>query len=199
PAYTKEVLLRNENVTDDSRFLDIKNTLDPVVGLSNPNTIFRNYLNLLQDIDVKEADGVMTISSLINSSNRGQLDTLLVNVEREIRKSRYADDLLDVKYSFEKDVLYNDEELALKAIDIIASVYGEDSSVPLYGVTPCYYGDDFAYFQEKVRGVYFFLGGSDYEKGIVSMPHSPDFAADEECIRTGVNYFSSMMVERLKD
>src|SRR5690606_35084684 len=51
PAYTKEVLLRNENVTDDSRFLDIKNTLDPVVGLSNPNTIFRNYLNLLQDID----------------------------------------------------------------------------------------------------------------------------------------------------
>lgn len=199
PGYTKELLMRNQNVTDDSRFWDVKNTLDPEVGLSNPNTIFKNYLTLLQDIVVKEADGVMTISSLINSSNRGQLDTLIVNVEREIRKSAYADDLLAVEYSFQKDVLFNDGELAPEALDIIAKVHGEDSSVPLYGVTPGYYGDDFAYFQEQVRGVYFFLGGSDYEKGIISMPHTPDFAVDEECIRTGVNYFSSMIVERLKN
>ena len=31
------------------------------------------------------------------------------------------------------------------------------------------------------------------------MPHTPNFEVDEECIRTGVNYFSSMIIERLNN
>ena len=56
--------------------------------------------------------------------------------------------------------------------------------------------DDFAYFQQQIPGVYFFLGGSNFEKNLISMPHSPDFAADEESIKTGVKYFSSLILER---
>ena len=62
---------------------------------------------------------------------------------------------------------------------------------------PDYRGDDFAYFQEHVPGVYFYLGGSNFEKGIISMPHLPNFQIDENCIKTGVNYFSSLIIERL--
>ena len=59
--------------------------------------------------------------------------------------------------------------------------------------------DDFSYFQQKIPGVYYFLGGSNYQEGIISMPHTPNFAIDEECIKVGVKYFSSMIVERLND
>lgn len=197
--YTKELLLSYQNVERNSKFWDVKNTLDPEVGLSNQNTLFKNYLTLLQDFSIKESDGVVSISSLINSSNRQQLDSLIKNVEAEIKRSSYANELVTIEYTFIKDVLFNDEELAPKALNTISEIYGQHSTVPLYGVTPGYYGDDFAYFQEHIRGVYFFLGGSNYEKGIISMPHTPNFSVDEESIKTGVNYFSSMIVERLNN
>jgi metal-dependent amidase/aminoacylase/carboxypeptidase family protein len=57
--------------------------------------------------------------------------------------------------------------------------------------------DDFSYFQQKIPGTYFFLGGSDNQSGVISMPHSPNFAGDEECIRVGIKYFSSMIFDRL--
>jgi len=55
------------------------------------------------------------------------------------------------------------------------------------------FNDDFAVFQNEIPGVYFFLGGSNPEKGIISMPHSPNFSVDERCIKTGINYFSSLI------
>ncbi|WP_129654129.1 M20 metallopeptidase family protein [Flagellimonas olearia] len=196
--YTKNLLQSFQTVGADSKFWDPRNTLDPEIGLANPNTIFKDYLTLLQDIKVNDSEGKITLSSLINSSDQPQLDALLKNVKAEIMNSKYAKDLLSVVYSYEKDILYNDENLAPLALKSIANIYGAQNAIPLYGVFPGYHGDDFAYFQEEVPGVYFFLGGSNYEKGIISMPHSPTFQVDEECIRTGVNYFSSMLVERLK-
>lgn len=58
---------------------------------------------------------------------------------------------------------------------------------------------EFDYFQEHVPLVYYFLGGSNYEKGVISMPHTPNFVVDEDYIKTRVNYFSSMIIERLND
>lgn len=81
----------------------------------------------------------------------------------------------------------------------ISAIYGEENVIPMYGVGPGQFGDDFIFFQNQIPGVYFYLGGSDYEKGLIAMPHTPTFAVDEECIRTGVNYFSSMIIERLNN
>ena len=93
----------------------------------------------------------------------------------------------------------NNQELTDETMKSISSIYGKQSVIPLYGVAPLQFSDDFAYFQESVPGVYYFLGGSNPGKGIVAMPHTPNFEVDEECIRTGVNYFSSMIIERLND
>ena len=86
-----------------------------------------------------------------------------------------------------------------ETIKSISNIYGKQSVIPLYGVAPLQFSDDFAYFQKSVPGVYYFLGGSNSEKGILAMPHTPNFAVDEECIKTGVNYFSSMIIERLNE
>jgi metal-dependent amidase/aminoacylase/carboxypeptidase family protein len=59
--------------------------------------------------------------------------------------------------------------------------------------------DDFSFFQKKVPGVYYLLGGSNFEKGVIAMPHSANFAVDEEAIRVGVQYFSTMLLSRLNN
>ena len=64
-----------------------------------------------------------------------------------------------------------------------------------YGQIP-YFNDDFCYFQQKISGVYFLLGGSNLEKGIIAMNHAPNFRVDEECIKIGVKSFSSLILER---
>ena len=55
--------------------------------------------------------------------------------------------------------------------------------------------DYFAFFTNETKGVYFFLGGSNFSKGITSMPHAPNFNVDENSIKKGVNYFSSLIYE----
>lgn len=99
---------------------------------------------------------------------------------------------------YKKSVVLNNPALTAKTSQSIADIYGKQHVIPLYGVMPDNRGDDFSYFQERVPGVYFFLGGSNYKQGIISMPHAPNFAVDEACIKTGVQFFSSMLVERLK-
>jgi metal-dependent amidase/aminoacylase/carboxypeptidase family protein len=67
----------------------------------------------------------------------------------------------------------------------------------MYGQVP-FSNDDFSYFQQKVPGVYFFLGGSNFEKGMIAMIHAPNFMVDEESIRIGVKSFSALLIERLR-
>lgn len=81
-------------------------------------------------------------------------------------------------------------------MEILQNLYGKDAVAADYGQVP-FFNDDFAYFQQKIPGVYFFLGGSNFEKGVVAMNHSPNFQVDEESIRTGVKSFSSLIIERL--
>jgi metal-dependent amidase/aminoacylase/carboxypeptidase family protein len=50
---------------------------------------------------------------------------------------------------------------------------------------------------DKIPGVYFFLGGSNAEKGLIAMNHASDFQVDEESIRVGVSSFSSLIIARL--
>ena len=94
--------------------------------------------------------------------------------------------------------MVNDEHLTAQTLKQVSDIYGAQSVIPLYGLVTADRGDDFAYFQKEVPGVYYFLGGANYETGVISMPHAPEFAVDEESIRFGVNYFSSILIERMK-
>jgi metal-dependent amidase/aminoacylase/carboxypeptidase family protein len=76
-------------------------------------------------------------------------------------------------------------------------MFGQGAITVDYGQVP-FSNDDFSYFQEKVPGVYFFLGGSNFEKGMIAMIHAPNFMVDEECIRIGVKIFASLIWEKLK-
>lgn len=46
--------------------------------------------------------------------------------------------------------------------------------------------DDFAFFLEKLKGAYYYLGSGNREKGWTASIHNEDFMVDEECIKVGV-------------
>ena len=91
----------------------------------------------------------------------------------------------------------NDLRLTNISVKTIDNIYGKGFVTTDYGQVP-FFNDDFAYFQQKINGVYFLLGGSNFEKGVIAMNHAPNFGVDEECIKTGVRTFSSLIFERLK-
>ncbi len=199
-AYSKELISNLQNVAPDSKFWDPNTLSDPNIGLTNPNTIFTDYLFVNQErFNVIKTDKDISIDAYIGSSDSKLLAAAIPQLKSEIRKSKFAKKLIDVTYSYERATVNNDKHLTQESLASIAQLYGTENIIRLYGEMPDYRGDDFAYFQEHVPGVYFYLGGSNFEKGIISMPHAPNFAVDEECIRTGVNYFSSMIIERLKN
>lgn len=47
-------------------------------------------------------------------------------------------------------------------------------------------GEDFSFFLEKCRGVFFHIGCGNKEKGITSLIHTADFDIDERCLSVGV-------------
>ncbi|WP_298544534.1 M20 family metallopeptidase [uncultured Aquimarina sp.] len=195
--YTKTLLKSFQNVEPGSKFFDPQSLLNPAIGLANPNTIFKDYTTVYDNFNVKKTEALISIKTYVGSSIFNELDRILPQVKQKIKSSKYSTSLVNVSYSGDRANLMNDKKLTNKAMNAISTVYGSQSVIRLYGEMPDGRGDDFAYFQEKVPGTYFFLGGSNFEKGIISMPHAPNFAIDEISIKTGVNYFSSLIVERL--
>ncbi len=202
--FTKELMNSAQTYEPSAKFWDLSNAFSPEIGVTNPNTIYKDYIALMSDFDIKKSDDKLKIRVAVNASNIEKLNTFLASTKNKIETSKYSKELLSVKFDFKKGMPVfftpmNNQELTNKTMKSISGIYGQQSVIPLYGMGPFPFSDDFAYFQKTVPGVYFFLGGSNSEEEIVAMPHTPTFAVDEECIRTGVNYFSSMLIERLND
>lgn len=182
------------SVDDRIKFFDDK------VGMFSDNSIFRDFISYLGEYACFDRDSVITIATCFYGTDKNELDKLPEQLTSEINHSIYANQLVSIT-SLEYPKPYevnNDPELTEKISHSISKIYGQNSVLPTYSVVVGF-GDDFAYFQQDIPGGYYLLGGSNYEHGIISKPHTPNFAVDEKCILTGVKYFSSMIVERLKD
>lgn len=196
--FIKKISMEFTTVPEESKFWDDRNLGDPQVGIMNPEGVYKKYLVIDKEFKINKNENGITIEMFITGTDESEMKLLPEKVEEFFIDSEFADNLISVEYSLEYPTVNNNAELTQLVLKDISSVYGVQSVLQFYGVIP-YRNDDFSYFQEEIPGVYFFLGGSDFQKGIISMPHAPDFAVDENCIKTGVNYFSSMLVDRLKN
>ena len=197
--YTKKLILDLQNIEPESKFWDNRNLLDPNIGLGNPNTIYKNFTTVNPTFKIEKTDNQITIRTFISSSNEQRMDSIISLLKEKVKKSKYVSKLVEVAYKGEYPIVNNNKELTAKTMSSLSAIYGNERVVSLFGTIPDGRSDDFAYFQKRIPGVYFLLGGSNFEKGVISMPHAPNFAVDESCIKTGVNFFSSMIVERMND
>lgn len=175
---------------------EIQNIDDPVIGLTSPNTAFQDYLIMDATFDTRTENEELVLDFYLYETNASKLDGIISRVQRVIDASGHKRQLISVSYVQDNPTVLNNASLTRSAIRILQRSRGVDAVRPAFGQAP-FFNDDFAYFQQKIPGVYFFLGGSNAEKGFVAMNHAPDFQVDEESIRVGVSSFSSLIIARL--
>jgi metal-dependent amidase/aminoacylase/carboxypeptidase family protein len=89
----------------------------------------------------------------------------------------------------------NDAQLTDAAIGTITRVTGHQPVTPR--LVPAF-SEDFGSFQDRVPGVFFFVGVSNAAKKIVGMPHSPDYVADEDAIAFAARTMAAVLLDRLE-
>ena len=91
-------------------------------------------------------------------------------------------------------VTYNDIALTEKMLPTLQRTAGKENTTLINPVTM---GEDFSYFQEKIPGLFFFLGGmtpgTDPKKAPIH--HTPDFMIDEAGFGTGVKALVNLTVD----
>ena len=193
----REVALDLLRVKPESRPWELQHAMHPEIGFANPNTIYQDYLIIHEEFYVSEQNDKALFEQNLYETNKANLENIIDKIRQHVLASRYRDKLISVEYVTEDPAVFNDKELTESAIETISGIYGKQVVIPNYGIVP-FFSDDFARLQQRVPGTYFFLGGSNFEKGLIAMSHAPDFAADEESIKVGVKYFSSLIIERTK-
>ncbi|NOS93076.1 MAG: M20/M25/M40 family metallo-hydrolase [Cyclobacteriaceae bacterium] len=134
----------------------------------------------------------------VYETDKNKLANIIPAIKKVIESQGLSAQLLSVSFFKENPTIDNDPKLTTLAINTLNNVYGQGTVTVDYGQVP-FSNDDFSYFQQQIPGVYFFLGGSNFEKGMIAMIHAPNFMVDEECIRTAVKKFSTLIFERLKN
>ena len=93
-------------------------------------------------------------------------------------------------------VTNNDPELTMQILPSIQKVAGEENVQIMKATTG---GEDFSYFQEKVPGVYFFLGGMTPGNKQSFPHHTPDFKIDDRSMLLGVKAFTQITLDYLNN
>jgi metal-dependent amidase/aminoacylase/carboxypeptidase family protein len=216
-AYQKRVQLRfnktldKEAIQEISQLLDaglsrsmtnskpweMQQILDPKIGLSNDKTIFQDYCFLNQPYSAYTEKEEQILATDLYETNAQKIPLIIPQIKKILAASKYGSNLSAVSFIQENITVNNDPKLTGLAIQTLDQIYGKDFVVKAYGQVP-FFNDDFAFYQQKIPGVYFLFGGSNFEKGWIAMNHAPNFMVDESCLLSGVKYFSSLLVERAK-
>ena len=94
--------------------------------------------------------------------------------------------------------VYNDEQEAEEAYQFFHQLIGENA-VAIRHEFPPHGWDDYARFQHELsRGLFFFLGMANVEKGIKVGMHNPDFDIDEACLAFAVKTMSIFLIHVLQ-
>ncbi len=91
-------------------------------------------------------------------------------------------------------VTFNDLELTAQMLPTLQKVGGAQNIQLTKATTG---GEDFSFYQEKVPGFYFFLGGMTPGNTTAYPHHTPDFFIDESGFQLGVKALSQMSIDYL--
>ena len=184
--------------------------IDPIVAaaqiVNNLQTIVSRNLN------VTENPGVVTIGS-IHGGNRSNIISEKVEMLGTVRTFSEADEKLMydriktivnntaesngttaevlIPYTSHYPVTYNNPELTAK---MIPSLQKASKTVVIPATTGA---EDFSFYQQKVPGLFFNLGGMPPNAKPTSH-HTPDFILDESSFKIGVNAFTNLVLDYME-
>ncbi len=100
----------------------------------------------------------------------------------------------DVRISKGYPITYNDPELTANMIPTLEQITGEGNLKYIDAVTGA---EDFAYYQEKIPGLYYVVGGMPPHMDPADAPdlHTPEFYIDENALIIGVRALAALAVD----
>lgn len=140
----------------------------------------------------EEVNLVGTIRTL-DAGMRERLFERFHEIVKNTGESNGAEAILTINEGY--PITYNDPELTTMMDDTFMEVAGaENVDNAIDAVTGA---EDFSFFQEKVPGLYFFIGGM--PKGMnpadAAPHHTPDFYVDDAGLLTGIRLMSRMVTD----
>lgn len=188
-------------------------SIDPIV-------VSAQIINSLQTIisrnlDITENPGVVTIGA-IHGGVRSNIIPEQVEMKGTIRTFGRQDEKLvidrirqiatktaeaagaevsvEIPFASRYPVTYNDPPLTAKMLPTLQMVAGKDN---VSVIPPRTGAEDFSFYQEKIPGLFFFLGGMPKGKDPREVPshHTPDFYIDESGMKLGVHAMAKLTVD----
>lgn len=136
----------------------------------------------------------------------GTIRTLNTDMQKKIHEkirltaakiAESAGAIADVNITIGVPVTYNDPDLTAKMLPTLQAVAGKENVIQRKAITGA---EDFSFFQQKIPGFYFFLGGM--PKGMkpeeAAPHHTPDFYIDESGLILGVKALSRLTIDYME-
>jgi len=92
-------------------------------------------------------------------------------------------------------VTYNDPQLVARLRATVEATLGVENVV---AERPHMGGEDFAFFAREVPGLYYFLGTSDFERGVPGLIHTPYFRPEERALEVGLRTSLRLLIGYLE-
>lgn len=191
-------------------------SIDPIVVsaqiVNNLQTIVSRNLN------VTENAGVVTIGSLhagvrsniipeqaemlgtmryLSDSDGKLIEERIRQIVTNTAEANGAVAEIKLPYSSRCPVTFNDLSLTEKMIPSLQRIAGVGN---VKVIPPLTAAEDFSFFQEKVPGLFFFLGGmpKGQDQKTAASHHTPDFFIDESAFKLGVKALAGLTVDYME-
>lgn len=191
-------------------------SVDPIVVSAQ---IINNLQTIVsRNLDITENAGVVTIGA-INGGNRSNIIPEQVEMLGTVRALNDADEKMlieriktivtktaeaagatavaEIPYASHYPVTYNNEGLTALMLPSLQKAAGMEN----VSIKPPKTGaEDFSFFQQKVPGLFFNLGGMKKGGDPKTTPshHTPDFYIDESGMKTGITAFLYLVTDYMK-
>ena len=135
---------------------------------------------------------IRTLDSEMKEIIRQRLNTLVPSIAEAYGGKA------TVKIQDGAPITFNDPKLTKQMVPTIERVLGKENVEFIDAVTGA---EDFSYFQLKIPGFYFFLGGTPLNNPEADAPshHTPEFFVDDSALEYGVNVLTAMAKDYLKN
>lgn len=171
-----------------------------------------------RNLNITENAGIVTIGA-INGGNRGNIipeqvemlgtiralktedrNMLIERVRQVVIKtaeSAGASAEVIIPYESSFPVTFNDLALTQKMLPVLQEAAGKENVILTVAQTGA---EDFSFYQQKVPGLFFILGGMPKGGNPLTAPshHTPDFFIDESGLKLGVKTLVNLTVDYME-
>ena len=188
---------------------------DPIVTAAQIVNSLQTIVS--RSLPLTEAGAVVTIGSIhggvrsniipedlymlgtIRTLDNGMKATVLKRLEEivyNVAKSNNVE--ANITYQVSYPITFNDPYLYEEILPTLERVNGKKNVNLMKAITGA---EDFSYFQEKVPGTYFFIGGSKsgVDLSTVAPHHTPDFYVDDSAISTGIRSMVGLTIDYISN